>query len=67
MTGIYKWTSPSGKYYIGQAINLERRKREFTTNPETYTYTSENSAIDRARRKYSDSQLGYNCTFQMEL
>ena len=54
MIGIYKWTSPSGKYYIGQAVNLERRKKEFTTNPETYTYTSENSAIDRARRKYSD-------------
>lgn len=21
-TGIYKWTSPSGKSYIGQAVNL---------------------------------------------
>ena len=27
MIGIYKWTSPSGKYYIGQAVNLERRKK----------------------------------------
>jgi len=54
MTGIYKWTSPSGKYYIGQAINLERRYKEFTTNPFNYVYTSEGSAIDNARRKYSD-------------
>lgn len=53
-TGIYKWTSPSGKYYIGQAIDLRRRKKEFITNPFNYNYTSENSAIDKARRKYSD-------------
>lgn len=53
-TGIYKWQSPSGKCYIGQAVNLQRRKKEFTTNPLKYNYTSEDSAIDRARRKYSD-------------
>lgn len=59
-TGIYKWTSPSGKIYIGQAINLKRRYKEFTTNPYNYTYTSENSAIDRARRKYPEfSQWDY--------
>lgn len=53
-TGIYMWTSPSGKSYIGQAINLERRKKEFTTNPINYIYTSDDSAIDRARKKYPD-------------
>jgi len=53
-TGIYMWTSPSGKHYIGQAINLERRYREFTTNPNNYIYTSKESAIDRARRKYNN-------------
>lgn len=51
-SGIYKWTSPSGKSYIGQAINLNRRYKEFTTNPDNYVYTSVDSAIDRARRKY---------------
>ncbi|MCD7712097.1 MAG: GIY-YIG nuclease family protein [Firmicutes bacterium] len=51
-TGIYRWTSPSGKYYIGQAIDPQRRKKEFTTNPFNYTYTSNDSAIDRARKKY---------------
>ena len=53
-SGIYKWTSPSGKSYIGQAVNLSRRYKEFTTNPEKYVYTSVDSAIDRARRKYSN-------------
>ena len=28
MIGIYKITSPSGKIYIGQAIDIERRRRE---------------------------------------
>jgi group I intron endonuclease len=56
-SGIYKWTSPSGKCYIGLASNLERRKREFLTNPINYIYTSRNSAIDNARRKYSDFTL----------
>lgn len=53
-TGIYKWKSPSNKLYIGQAIDLKRRKKEFLLNPFKCVYTSENSAIDRARRKYSD-------------
>lgn len=53
-SGIYKWTSPSGKSYIGQAVNLQRRNKEFTTNPFNYTYTSTDSAIDRARRKYNN-------------
>jgi group I intron endonuclease len=53
-TGIYKWTSPSGKFYIGLATDLKRRHREFTTNPNNYIYTSIDSAIDKARRKYPD-------------
>lgn len=53
-TGIYRWISPSGKSYVGQAIDLQRRKREFTTSPFNYYYTSKDSAIDRARRKYPD-------------
>lgn len=51
--GIYKWTSPSGKSYIGQAINLKKRWREFRRTPSTY-YTSKGSAIDNARAKYPD-------------
>jgi len=51
--GIYKWTSPSGKSYIGQAINLKKRWREFR-KPSTTPYTGKGSAIDNARRKYPD-------------
>ena len=29
MVGIYKITSPSGKIYIGQSVNIERRKSEY--------------------------------------
>lgn len=29
MIGIYKITSPSGKIYIGQSVNLERRKKTY--------------------------------------
>lgn len=57
MIGIYKWTSPSGKIYIGQSKNLERRKKEFLTNPFKYEYCEFNTAIDKARRKYNDFSL----------
>lgn len=30
MVGIYKITNPKGKIYIGQSINLEKRKREYS-------------------------------------
>lgn len=29
MIGIYKITSPSGKIYIGQSINIEKRKKQY--------------------------------------
>lgn len=47
------WTSPSGKSYIGQAINLKKRWREFR-KPSNIYYTSKGSAIDNARNKYTD-------------
>lgn len=50
-SGIYKWTSPSGKSYIGQAVNLRRRKNDFLRFKDEYT--SKGSAIDNARRKYN--------------
>lgn len=54
-SGIYKWTSPSGKIYIGQAVNLKRRYNDFIRFKSTYT--SEGSAIDNARRKYNTTDL----------
>lgn len=35
MIGIYKITSPSGKVYIGQAVNIERRKKQYI-KPNSY-------------------------------
>jgi hypothetical protein len=54
MSGIYMWTSPSGKVYIGLANNLEKRKKMFLRDPFKSKYTSPNSKIDNARRKYPD-------------
>lgn len=53
--GIYKWTSPSGKSYIGQSVNLECRKQDFI-NRQLYTSRNEFSltVIDKARKKYPD-------------
>lgn len=47
--GIYKWTSPSNKSYIGKSVDLEKRKKEFERNK---FYTVKNSKIDNARHKY---------------
>ena len=32
MVGIYKITSPSGRIYIGQSVDLEKREREYSKN-----------------------------------
>jgi group I intron endonuclease len=31
MIGIYKITSPSGRIYIGQSINIKRRFKEYNS------------------------------------
>ena len=52
---IYKWTcSETGKSYIGQTINEERREKEFFSKSEPYT--KKNSKIDNARKKYGLSK-----------
>ena len=54
--GIYKWTSPNGKSYIGQSVNLEKRYYEFLYNKH---YSTSNdykklTVIDKARKKHPD-------------
>ena len=49
-SGIYCWTSPSGKQYVGLAKNLEIRKRAFLKFYKDYTGGV--SKIDIARKKY---------------
>lgn len=51
---IYRYKSPSGKYYIGQTINEERRRRCFL-----YDENYGGSKIDRARKKYGPKNFEY--------
>lgn len=59
-SGIYKWTSPSGKSYIGQAVDLKRRSNEFLNFNREYTSKRNDAvltAIDKARKKYNSAEL----------
>ena len=56
---IYKWTcNVNGKSYIGQTINEKEREKNFLKASEQYT--SENSKIDNARKKYGLSEGTWN-------
>lgn len=48
-SGIYMWTSPSGKSYIGQSVDLIDRYREFIRFDQDYA----GDKINKARRKYN--------------
>lgn len=52
-SGIYMWTSPSGKSYIGQSVDLAVRKRIFCT----FNHTYGGNKINCARKKYSHKSL----------
>lgn len=53
---IYKYTSPSGKCYIGQTTNEFYRKRMWFSKGR---YTGGRSKIDRARKKYGPENFKY--------
>lgn len=52
---IYKYTSPSGKSYIGQTINEVQRRYDFRNLNETYAGLK----IENARHKYSPEEFEY--------
>ena len=52
---IYKYTSPSGKHYIGQTTNENQRRKAFNNLNLQYAGLK----IDNARRKYSPSNFTY--------
>ena len=52
-SGIYMWTSPSGKSYIGQTVDLQRRKCAFFRFGVSYG----GQKIDCARKKYNHKSL----------
>lgn len=58
-SGIYMWTSPSGKKYIGQSSGLKNRKSVFLNFKRRYGAPKSNyiTHIDCARRKYNNKDL----------
>ena len=62
---IYKYTSPSGKVYIGQTTNEKKRRQGFLC-VSNESYTKLNSRIDRARKKYHPSNFTYEILFEKE-
>lgn len=58
-SGIYMWTSPSGKKYIGLSDNLGSRHKDFRCASDNRTYAGTNSIIDKARKKYPYDQWHY--------
>ena len=52
---IYRYKSPSGKYYIGQTIEEERRRRDFLGKKKIYA----GPKINRARDKYGPENFEY--------
>ena len=52
---IYRYKSPSGKYYIGQTIEEEKRRRVFLNINKKYG----GKKIDNARKKYNPENFEY--------
>ena len=60
---IYKYTSPSGKVYIGQTTNEKKRKRVFLNeNNEDYAGLK----INNARKKYGPKSFKYEVLEKIE-
>lgn len=59
---IYKYTSPSGKVYIGQTLNEKRRRKEFLNLNNKYG----GSKIDFARQKYKTENFIYEILFSSD-
>lgn len=61
---IYKYTSPSGKVYIGQTTNQTLRRKKWFNISSPYTSSDWKSKIDKARIKYGPSSFVYKILFQ---
>lgn len=57
---VYKYTSPSGKVYIGQTSNEKRRRSEFLRISQSYG----GSKMDNARLKYGVENFLYEVLFR---
>ena len=59
---IYKYTSPSGKHYIGQTIDEKSRRSKFLNPNIDYS----GPKINRARHKYGPENFEYEVIFAVE-
>ena len=59
---VYKYTSPSGKVYIGQTLNEERRRKEFFNLNNSYG----GRKINFARQKYKPENFKYEILFSSD-
>lgn len=59
---IYKYTSPSGKHYIGQTIDEKSRRSKFLNPNIDYS----GPKINRARHKYGPENFEYEIIFAVE-
>lgn len=57
---IYEYLSPSGKYYIGQTINLMQRLSEHRH------FKTRGSLIDRAIKKYGEDNFEFKILFEIK-
>lgn len=60
---VYKYTSPSGKVYIGQTCRERKRRNEFLRKDGRYT---RGSFIEEARKKYGPENFRYEVLFSIE-
>lgn len=59
---IYKYTSPSGRIYIGQTIDEEERRKTFFNLNESYG----GKKINSARTKYGPEKFDYEVLIRLE-
>lgn len=63
---IYLYTSPSGKFYVGQTTNQKLRREKWFNISSPYTSLDWSSKIDKARIKYGPKSFTYTVLFWKE-
>jgi group I intron endonuclease len=59
MTGIYKIASPSGKVYIGQSVDIDRRWKRHKGDNNT------NSLLNKSLSKYGPNNHSWNIIHEL--
>ena len=64
---IYKYTSPSGKIYIGQTINPKERYRKHISEAYNTKHLGYNTRLSKAIRKYGIEQFKYEIIVTLDI